>query len=315
MKSETKLDNPREFKSYVTEYLEDCEFGKRLRKATLKSYKEVFENFTRQMPEIQTLDDLDPQGISEFFKRVSLRMREQKKEVKTSTIYTYYQKIKAFVRWLEHKNYLQDDSFVQRMTKPHSPRYEDDKALSDEQVSKLLSAITLENIHDSFRYKRDILIISIFLYTGIRKGELLGLRIGDVNLSDKTLYINQATSKSKKGRTIPLNYSLVLLLKSYLKAVDLNGYKTPYLITSTHSDRKLTEHGLKHWVEKYKRLSGVKFHLHQFRHTFACNLAKLNTDIVGIMNILGHSSTRMTERYLRSLKSEDARSQLDKLQY
>lgn len=315
MNSKVQDKNKITLGNLITEYLDDCEYGKRLRKATIKSYKEVLNNFARIMVEVKYLDDLHPSAITEFFKRVSLRMKEDKKEVKNSTIYTYYQKMKAFIKWLEHRNYLKDDTFTHRITKPQLPKYEDDKALKEEEVSKIISAILFHNLDNDYRLKRDLLIINLLLYTGIRKGELLGIRVKDINLYDRVLYIKGETSKSKKGRSIPLHFTLCSQLKSYLELRKKKHWNNPMLITSSKHNNALTEHGLKHWVSSYKKLSGINFHLHRFRHTFACSLAKQNTDIISIMNVLGHSSTRMTERYLRSIKTENARNQIDMLSF
>ena len=130
-----------------------------------------------------------------------------------------------------------------------------------------------------------------------------------------TLFVNGSTSKSKKSRYIPLHFILVTHLKSYLNYRKSMHSKCDALIISSKKDAALTDHGLKHWVTKYNRLSGVKFHIHQFRHTFACNLAKENANIISIRNVLGHASTRMTEHYLRSIKTENARLHINNLGY
>ena len=65
--------------------------------------------------------------------------------------------------------------------------------------------------------KRDLLVISLFLYTGMRRGELLGLQIEDIDYGNKQIRIRGVTSKSKKSRTIPLHPKLTSLLKNYLQ--------------------------------------------------------------------------------------------------
>jgi integrase len=221
----------------------------------------------------------------------------------------------AFFNWLEFNNYIEKGSLSRKITKPPNPIYEDDKALSESEISKIISSITLYSLSDPYVYKRDIVIISLLLYTGIRRGELLGLRIQDVDLINSKLFISPKTSKSKKGRFIPLHFLLQTHLKIYLLERKKRTLKTDALIISSTSNEPLTKHGLKYWVKKYVSLSGINFHIHRFRHTFACTLAKNNADIVSIMNVLGHSTTRMTERYLRSIKTENARSFIEKLSY
>jgi integrase len=300
-------------------YLSECEFTKRLRSQTIKGYQEVFNTFQKTVPEVRSIADLNCNVISEFFKRIGTRKRQLGNQiiigVKPSTTSTYYRKLMAFIHWLENNGYAEHHSISAKIARPPTPVYDDDRALTDEEVSKLLSTITLYGMDDDFKYKRDLVIISILLYTGIRKGELLGLRVQDIDLDNKSIFINSDTSKSKKSRSVPMHSMLKARLKEYLQARKKRKTMCTSLIVSSKQDRPFTTHGLKHWVQKYKTLSGVNFHLHRCRHTFACSLAKTSADVTSIMKVLGHTSTRMTERYLRSIKTEDSRSYIDKLSF
>ena len=314
------LTTKTELEKYFAEYLLECEFSKRLRPQTLKSYAEVFKTFQKIMPEVTTITHLHPSMMSEFFRRLQIRKRIIGKDtevigVKPSTVRTYYNKLVAFIRWLEKRDVIPYNSFSSKISKPPMPNYEDEKALSEEDISKLIASITLHGRDNEFRYNRDLLIISLLLYTGIRKGELLNLRIQDIDFEKQTLFISGKTSKSKRSRSIPLHFTLLTHLKSYLMQPRLKNSKSGALILSSLSDSPLTSDGLRAWVQKYKKKSGVKFHMHRFRHTFACMLAKSNADITSIMKVLGHTTTRMTMQYLRSIQAEDAKGAIDRLCY
>jgi len=303
------------FEKYIT----NCQYGKQLSLKTIKSYKEVFKTFRKIMPEIKEIQNLHPQMISEFFRRLSTRKRIVGKDkvvvgIKPSTVKTYYNKLIVFFRWLESLGYV-NEPFTQRISKPTNPSYDDSKALTDNEVSRIVSSITLNTIGSPFLYMRDLVIVQLLLYTGIRKGELLALRIGDIDFTQEKIFINGVTSKSKKSRYIPLHFSLVSLIKTYLKERTKLQTTCEALIISTIQDKPLTEHGLKHWVIKYSKLSGVKFHIHRFRHTFACKLALENTNTVTIMNVLGHRSVETTLRYLHSIKAENARDNIQQIIY
>ena len=149
----------------------------------------------------------------------------------------------------------------------------------------------------------------------MRKGELLALKIQDIDFEKRKLFINGKTSKSKKSRTIPLHPLLLVQLKSYLETRKLRCSTSNHLIISIRQDSPLTHYGLKHWVERYQKLSGISFHVHQMRHTFACSLAKVNADISTIMKALGHSNIYTTQQYLRSINSDHARSYIEQLSF
>lgn len=300
--------------SYFEKYLLECEYSKGLRAKTIKTYTDVFTFFSKLMPELKYMDDFKPYVIQEFFKRLGMRAKAKGKPLKASSIRTYFNKLQAFISWLEKKGCI-DKGFSKALVKPPNPKYEDEKALSEQAVSKLISTIHLHTVDDVLMQKRDLVIIYLLLYTGIRRGELLGLSTYDVDFQNKTLFINGKHSKSKKSRYIPLHFTVLSHLKSYLRYRKVLKYTSSALIVSTKEDRPLTDHGLKHWVAKYNRLSGIKFHVHQFRHTFACNLAKKNASVISIKNVLGHASVRMTEHYLRSIKTESARAHINTLGY
>ncbi len=301
-------------------YLSEAQYSKNLSPRTIKGYREVFTIFQKLLPDIKETDDLHPSLMNEFYKRLSTRKRivgrdTVKVGVKPSTIRTYYNKLIAFFRWLENNNYIENRNLTKHIIKPPQPTYEDEKSLSNSEVSKIIASISLHNMDDPFMYKRDMLIVSLLLYTGIRKGELLALRVQDVDFENKTLFIDGHTSKSKKSRFIPLHFTLISHLKVYLKERKSKKLYTDALIVSSQQDKALSEYGLKYWVKKYSKLSGIKFHIHRFRHTFACTLAKEKADIISIMRVLGHSSTQMTERYLRSITTENSRNFIEKMSF
>jgi len=312
-KKEQQLD------AVFTMYLSEGEHIRRLSKQTIKGYSEVYLTFKKIVPEVNYVEDLHPYLIQEFFKRLGTRERkvgaQTKVGVKPSTTSTYYNKLMAFFRWLEERGYVKEHYLTQSIRRPSTPIYDDEKALTNEEVSKIIASISLHTVEDNFLNKRDIAMISTLLYTGVRRGELLGLRIQDVDFEQKQVFVNHFTSKSKANRYIPLHPTLHYHLKEYFKELRKGKYSCEYLFVSSKSDSGLTKEGLRHWVKRYKIKSGVPFHLHRFRHTFACSLAKNGADLMSIMKLLGHTSSRMTERYLRSISTKDAKIYLQKLTF
>jgi integrase/recombinase XerD len=114
---------------------------------------------------------------------------------------------------------------------------------------------------------------------------------------------------------VPINLHLKRNLTDYLGERKKQGYKNQYLFVSSISDHQLTRHGLKHWVEKLCRLSGIKFHIHRFRHTFATNLAMQNVGVVKIQKLMGHNDLKMTQTYLRSVCPEEMHEDVNKLSF
>lgn len=302
-------------KKLFDEYISECEYTGGLRPETIRTYKEVFKHFSSIMPEIHRADLLSPEAINRFFKILKTRERVVgtkmiKTSIKNSTINTYGSKLRTFFEWLVKRGHIKENP-LKKVNLPE-PIYDDIRALSRQSVEKILAAI-LSQPQDGLMLRRDTLMFYVLLMCGLRKGELLGLQVRDVDMKKEVLTVRGETSKSKKTRTIPIHPVVMMHIREYMLERNLRQYKTQYLFVSSLNDTGLSHHGLKHWVNKLKIRSGVKFHLHQFRHTFATNLGNKNVSIIKIQKLMGHSTPKMTGLYLRSIKSEDSRDEINKM--
>jgi integrase len=150
----------------------------------------------------------------------------------------------------------------------------------------------LRLIENAAPHLRPILVV--LLNTGLRRGEALGLRWGDVDFNEEHILIGD--SKSGKSRTVPLNTAAF----SALHELRRNGLP---LFNGTWRPAD-TDHVFGGLVEikrsfhtacKLAELDNLR--LHDLRHTFASNLVRRGVDIVTVSRLLGHSSIQMTMRY------------------
>lgn len=302
-------------KTLFEKYIDYCQFSRKLRNETLRGYIETFKRFTSVMSEVDSVDVLSTDLMTTFFKRLQIQPRIvgrgiEKTGVKDSTIKTYWSKLNSFFEWLVLNKHVQENPLS--IIKPPEVVYGDLPALKKHDMEKIYSSITSTS-KSHLMFTRDRAMVDTLFYTGARKTELLSLRVMDVDMMKGTLTIRGETSKSKRTREIPINRSLMTHLNDYIKERVKKNYKTQNLFVSTTEDVGLTSHGLKHWVKRLNESSGVKFHLHQFRHTFASSLARSDVSSIKIKKLLGHTDLRMTERYLRSLGVEDMRDDVGKL--
>lgn len=289
------------------EYTKECQFSSRLSADSLRGYKEVFKLFQSVMPQVNIVEFLTTEMMIEFFRIIQTRERrigngDIKIGVKVSTVKTYWSKLHSFFEWLRVKSLIIENPLSR--LKPPQPTYDDIKILIESDIRKLYSAIALHS-KTPFLHRRDTFMVSLLYFTGIRLGEFIALQAHDIDLEKRLLTVRSTTSKSKKQRFIPLHPTLIFHLKDYLFERKKKNYSTSFLIVSDTRDRGLSKFGLKHWVERINQKSGVKFHIHQFRHSFACNLASKNVNAVKIQMLLGHSSLNMTMSYLRSIQTDD----------
>jgi integrase/recombinase XerD len=304
-------------KKLNSQFIAECKYSSRLRDETIRGYVNTFKLFELIMKEIITTKDLTPSSLVEFFKQLDTRDRKLNNGkiqvgVKNTTIKTYWAKLNVFFKWLEKSDYIEKNPFEGKK----SPRvsYDDFKRLTDEEVRKIITSI-VQGGNKPFAYCRDMFMVNLFLLTGMRRTEFISLKLTDLDLYRRTVTIRGETSKSKFSRTLQMNSALFLMLNNYLKERKRMGYKTDNLIVSTTKDRGLTIDGLNHWNKRVVKASGVKFHPHMFRHTFACKLVEANVSIYKIKELMGHTDIRMTVKYLRSLNTADMGEDLEKISF
>lgn len=305
----------KDIKQLFEEYITECRVARGLRPKTITGYEATFNHFSAIMSEVVYVESLTREVMIEFFKRIKTRTRiigknTPKVGLEDSTIKTYGNKLNAFFVWLIQKNLINKNPLNDIKLK--YPEYNDQRALGEDEVNKIVSAVSSHST-DSFMLKRDMAMLYLLLFCGLRSGELISIRMEDIDIGRKVLNVRAETSKSKRSRTMPIHQTLLLYLQEYIEERKKFNYKTEHLIASSTQNKDLTEYGLKHWVNRLIKLSGVKFHLHRFRHTYACNLHKKGVPIVVIRDLMGHKSIKMTEVYLRSLQCEDYREYVNML--
>jgi len=306
---------PSQLEKLFYDYINECKFSVCLRPETIRGYIAVFKLFSKVMPEVTSTEELSGEMLNLFFKRIKTRTRivgrnTLKTGVKNSTIKTQYSKLIVFFRWLCKKGYLEQNPL--KDIKAPQVNYDDFRRLEDEEINKIYSAI-VRCSSNSLLLRRDTVMVSLLLFCGIRKGEFISLQVKDVDIEKKEIIVRGETSKSKRTRVLKIHPTLLLHLKDYLR--ERKSLKTEWLIVSNRGDSGLTREGLNHWVKSIVDKSGVQFHLHQFRHTFACKLAESNVNIFKIQKMMGHQNITMTVKYSRSLQTEDMEEDIGKISF
>lgn len=309
------MQTEKTLRQHFDEFLKECQYSSRLRPETVRGYAVTFTLFQAIMPEVTTVKSLTTEMLNEFFRRLHTRERKVGKDVyrsgiKNSTLRTYWSKLNTFLKWLQSRGIITKNPIS--TIKPPEAVYEDDRALRDEDIRKLYAAIALHS-KSQLILRRDTAMLSTLLFCGVRFNEFTSIAVQDIDSEKRLLTIRGQTSKSKNTRYIPMHPTLAFHLKDYLIERNRRGYKTHLLFVSARQDRGIGRDGVKHWVKRLNQKSGVQFHLHRFRHTFASNLARKDVNAVKIQKLLGHKNLNMTMTYLRSIHAEELQEEIQRL--
>lgn len=156
--------------------------------------------------------------------------------------------------------------------------------LSKEEVKLILSAP---------RNIKHRAMLSLVYSCGLRRSELLNLRLTDIDSKRGLVIVRMA--KGKKDRIVPLSQKVLILLREYFIAFKPNYWLFEGQDKKSKYDERSLQQVLKQSLEKANITKPVT--LHWLRHSYATHLLENGTDLRYIQEILGHSRSTTTEIY------------------
>ena len=163
--------------------------------------------------------------------------------------------------------------------------------------SEVSNVLNPENFTKDFDGVRDNLILEILYCTGIRRNELINLKINNIDLANHRIKV---LGKRNKERYIPILNSTVQLLNSYLELRNkLNFINDKDFLLITKRGKKVYENLVNRVTKKYfsKYSSKLKKSPHILRHSFATHLLDNGADLNSVKDLLGHTSLAATQIY------------------
>ncbi|MES2240721.1 MAG: tyrosine-type recombinase/integrase [Bacteroidota bacterium] len=159
--------------------------------------------------------------------------------------------------------------------------------------------LVLQNIEseEGFEAVRDRLLIELLYTTGIRRSELIHLKLVAVDFSNATIKV---LGKRNKERIIPVLSVVLKQMQFYLEERDgLELVKDDAFFFLTKKGLKLSESFVYRLINSYfsKVSEKVKRSPHMLRHTFATHLLNNGADLNSVKELLGHSSLASTQVY------------------
>lgn len=144
---------------------------------------------------------------------------------------------------------------------------------------------------------RNLAILELLYSTGIRIGELAGLKIKDVDFKQNQIKV---LGKRSKTRIIPMGSFAIAALEKYLKIRDsfIKTVDVPEFFISKNGN-PLSADELRYIVNKYLKVieKSKNYSPHTLRHTFATHMLDHGADLRSVQELLGHSSLTSTEVY------------------
>lgn len=161
-------------------------------------------------------------------------------------------------------------------------------------IKVILSGSEVKRLLDLTLNLKHRLILKVLYSAGLRRSEILSLRMEDFDWKNMQLTVRQG--KGKKDRQTVLAKTLKADYLAYVKQYSPVGY----FFFGRNKLAPASENMLRWLMDKAVERAGItkNVHLHTLRHSFASHLLSLNTDIVTVQKLLGHDDIRTTMAYL-----------------
>jgi integrase/recombinase XerD len=199
---------------------------------------------------------------------------------------------RRFYRYLVRERLRADDPTVRIRSARQPPRFP--KAIAEAQVEALLAAPDT----DTPLGLRDRAMLEMLYATGLRVSELVGLRTGEVSMTDGVVRI---VGKGSKERLVPIGEEARWWLDKFVRTARLEilGPRLADAIFVTQRGSGMSRQMFWNLIRKYALAAGIHSALspHTLRHAFATHLLNHGADLRVVQMLLGHADISTTQIY------------------
>jgi integrase len=273
-----------------------------LSQATQDNYRLQFRLYdswvAAQLGRPTRVEDVEP-GI------VNAYLDHRRTTVSAQTAHSAWKALRSLATFLAERR-IQSDHGASVLEHIRAPRIKDEprRALTDEELLRLLAAAG-----DGETGHRDRAIVMTLLVCGIRRGELCGLRLGDVDLAERRLHVRAATSKSGEARDVTLHLEAGKELDVYINDVRTGDVDPDAPLFTDTAGNALTGNAVRKLFDRLKVATGIDdLCAHMLRHTWATNYHRsASGSRFDLQTEGGWRTGRMVERYTKSRPFEERR--------
>ena len=278
--------NERDVKE-LNSYLDYLKYQKNYSDYTVESYKDdILEYFDFLEREVLNFKEVEYSDIRFFL----MYLKDEKKD-DNSSINRKLSSLRGFYKYLANEKIVKTNIFSLVNGPKRSkklPRYFEYNELEE------LFDVPDKNTPIG---QRDLLLLEMLYATGVRVGELISIKVKDIDLGRRNIII---LGKGNKERFVTYGEYCEEALKNYLKDgyLKLNVNQSEYLFINQKGGN-LTERGVRYILDQLIQKTSIhkKISPHMIRHSFATHLLNQGCDLLTVQKLLGHESIKATQIY------------------
>jgi integrase/recombinase XerD len=245
---------------------------------------------------LERIGDISRSYVERYQRHLAHRQKENGDRLSVSTQRGYLEAVKSLFSWLSRTRQVLHNP-TSELELPRLPQRLPRHVLSEWEAEQVLAQANTTELEG----KRDRAILEVLYSTGMRRFEVCGLGVNDIDVQRGTVLIRQG--KGSKDRYIPVGERALEWVRRYLREVRPELVREPdsgVMFLST-AGAPLNEDFLTNRVGQYVRQAelGKTGACHLFRHTMATLMLENGADVRFIQEMLGHARLGTTELYTR----------------
>ena len=275
------------FETNLNNYLDYLKYQKNYSDYTIVSYRDDILEYLGYLKS----ENINYLGVEYSDIRFFLMYLKESKKDNNSSIDRKLSSLRGFYKYMANEGVVRTNVFslVSGPKKSKKlPRYFE--------YNELEEMFNVPDLNTSLG-QRDRLILEMLYATGVRVGELVNIRLSDIDLGRRNIII---LGKGNKERFVTYGEYCEDALKEYLKdgRLSLNTKDSDYLFLNNNGGQ-LTERGVRFILDKIIKQTGINKSIspHMIRHSFATHLLNAGCDLLTVQKLLGHESIKATQIY------------------
>lgn len=289
-KPQTRPPDPKDLRALrVEEFLQARSLAPRTEKAYRQDLQQFLEWTERRWA------DVTPRQMAQFKAHLMRKDEEREQRVLSdATVRRVLGTLKNFLGWMTQSRYLEFDPTLQvelpKLTEPEAQN------LNDAEVAQIEQAVIGGSLPE-----RNLALIAVLMH-GLRASEVSALNREDFDGRRLTIRVAKADSKG----AVPLTQDAIRRVEAYLSWRQTQGEMvqptSPLFVSHSRRNarKRLSYEGIRKVMEAISLKTGIAFHAHRCRHTFATNLVLKGMNPYHVMTLTRHKSVQSFRRYTKA---------------
>lgn len=255
----------------------------------------ILKRFARflETVNVHSIEELSRDALEEYQQELAFSLTAQGRPLSLRSQEKSLCTVKMFTRYLRDSDYLVHDPGA-KIKLPRKSRRLPRCILSPQETRQLLAA---PDCRTNQGY-RDRLLLELLYDTAIRRSEIAGIKLTDLDLEAGFIRI---VGKADKERVVPVSTRVCALVKNYLLAVRPAFVRAddPGYVFLNAAGKQIHVHAIWALVKRYAHKAGLRKNIttHTFRHTCVTHMLKNGAPIRHLQEMLGHESLESTQIY------------------